>query len=144
MKIATLTGADWPYNSKKSRRAAACFFIDYCLTQIIVTRVITFSNIAFSRSTQTGYGNISPTNTFGRMFMIMYAIIGIPVNGILFAYLGEFFGSTVVIGDNDKMCYFKNTIFLFCSLLICIEDTGLTKKILTQIINHSNSISLHK
>lgn len=30
------------------------------------------------------------------MFMILYALIGIPVNGILFAYLGEFFGSTVI------------------------------------------------
>lgn len=27
--------------------------------------------------------------------MILYALIGIPVNGILYAYLGEFFGKTV-------------------------------------------------
>lgn len=44
-----------------------------------------------------GYGNISPNNTFGRIFMIFYALVGIPVNGILFAYLGDFFGKTVSI-----------------------------------------------
>lgn len=29
------------------------------------------------------------------MFMIFYALIGIPVNGFLFAYLGDFFGKAV-------------------------------------------------
>uniref|UniRef100_A0A336MPH0 CSON014885 protein n=2 Tax=Culicoides sonorensis TaxID=179676 RepID=A0A336MPH0_CULSO len=48
---------------------------------------------SFTVCSTVGYGNISPTNTFGRMFMILYALVGIPVNGILFAYLGEFFGS---------------------------------------------------
>lgn len=43
----------------------------------------------------TGYGNIAPTETFGRYFMIAYALIGMPVNGILYAYLGEYFGSRV-------------------------------------------------
>lgn len=43
-----------------------------------------------------GYGNIAPTQTFGRYFMILYALIGMPVNGILFAYLGEYFGSRVI------------------------------------------------
>jgi hypothetical protein len=42
-----------------------------------------------------GYGNISPHSDFGRIFMIFYAIIGLPVNAILFAYLGDFFGKTV-------------------------------------------------
>lgn len=42
-----------------------------------------------------GYGNIAPTTTFSRYFMIVYALIGMPVNGILFAYLGDYFGSKV-------------------------------------------------
>lgn len=42
-----------------------------------------------------GYGNIAPSNTIGRMFVIFYALIGIPVNGFLFAYLGDFFGKAV-------------------------------------------------
>lgn len=45
-----------------------------------------------------GYGNISPSSTLGRMFMIFYALIGIPMNGFLFAYLGDFFGKVVRIG----------------------------------------------
>lgn len=44
-----------------------------------------------------GYGNISPNNTFGRIFMIFYALVGLPVNAILFAYLGDFFGNTVIV-----------------------------------------------
>lgn len=50
---------------------------------------------AFIICSTVGYGNISPHNTFGRMFLIIYALIGIPVNGFLFAYLGDFFGKTV-------------------------------------------------
>lgn len=55
-----------------------------------------------------GYGNISPHNTFGRMFMIFYALIGIPVNGFLFAYLGDFFGKTVrTYTHTNKKSIFK-------------------------------------
>lgn len=43
-----------------------------------------------------GYGNISPNNTFGRIFMIFYALIGIPVSGILFSYLGDIFSKTYI------------------------------------------------
>ncbi|CRK99224.1 CLUMA_CG012564, isoform A [Clunio marinus] len=46
----------------------------------------------FTVSSTIGYGNLSPNNTFGRMFTIFYALIGIPVHAILFAYLGEFWG----------------------------------------------------
>lgn len=47
-----------------------------------------------------GYGNISPNNTFGRIFMIFYALIGIPVSGILFSYLGDIFSKTVRVSVN--------------------------------------------
>ncbi|XP_059479875.1 open rectifier potassium channel protein 1 isoform X1 [Neocloeon triangulifer] len=41
-----------------------------------------------------GYGNMAPT-TFGtRMFCIGYALVGIPLNGILLAGLGEYFSRT--------------------------------------------------
>ncbi|KAM7347804.1 open rectifier K[+] channel 1 isoform 1-T2 [Cochliomyia hominivorax] len=49
---------------------------------------------AFTVCSTVGYGNISPTTTLGRMIMIVYSVIGIPVNGILFAGLGEYFGKT--------------------------------------------------
>lgn len=42
-----------------------------------------------------GYGNITPSGTLGRYFMIGYALIGMPVNMILYTYLGEYFGSNV-------------------------------------------------
>ncbi|CRK98020.1 CLUMA_CG011389, isoform A, partial [Clunio marinus] len=51
---------------------------------------------AFTICSTIGYGNISPNNTFGRMFLIFYALIGIPVHTILFAYMGEFWGRTFV------------------------------------------------
>nr|CAD7260804.1 unnamed protein product [Timema shepardi] len=38
-----------------------------------------------------GYGNLVPTSALGRILMILYAIIGIPMNGILLTALGEFF-----------------------------------------------------
>uniref|UniRef100_A0A1B0GNB5 Potassium channel domain-containing protein n=1 Tax=Phlebotomus papatasi TaxID=29031 RepID=A0A1B0GNB5_PHLPP len=34
----------------------------------------------FTVISTVGYGNISPNSTFGRMFMILYAIIGLPIN----------------------------------------------------------------
>ncbi|XP_037935600.1 open rectifier potassium channel protein 1 [Teleopsis dalmanni] len=49
---------------------------------------------AFTVCSTVGYGNISPTTTLGRMIMIAYSMIGIPVNGILFAGLGEYFAKT--------------------------------------------------
>ncbi|XP_017870557.1 PREDICTED: open rectifier potassium channel protein 1 [Drosophila arizonae] len=49
---------------------------------------------AFTVCSTVGYGNISPTTFAGRMIMIVYSVIGIPVNGILFAGLGEYFGRT--------------------------------------------------
>ncbi|XP_058824873.1 open rectifier potassium channel protein 1 [Topomyia yanbarensis] len=51
---------------------------------------------AFIVCSTIGYGNISPNNTFGRIFMIFYALIGLPVNGFFFAYLGDFYGKTYI------------------------------------------------
>lgn len=44
-----------------------------------------------------GYGNLHPTTDPGRILMILYAIIGIPLNGILLTSLGQFFGAVVGI-----------------------------------------------
>lgn len=52
-------------------------------------------NFTIFFSLNIGYGNISPSTTTGRMFMIFYALIGIPMNGFLFAYLGDFFAKVV-------------------------------------------------
>ncbi|KAJ8972927.1 hypothetical protein NQ317_014877 [Molorchus minor] len=41
-----------------------------------------------------GYGNLVPTTMFTRTFMIFYALIGIPINGIVMVTLGEYFGKS--------------------------------------------------
>jgi len=44
----------------------------------------------------TGYGNLAPTNTFSRILMIFYGLIGIPMNGILLTQLGDFFSQVFI------------------------------------------------
>ncbi|KAF2905667.1 hypothetical protein ILUMI_00506 [Ignelater luminosus] len=41
-----------------------------------------------------GYGNLSPTTPFTRTFMILYGLIGIPINGMVVITLGDFFGKS--------------------------------------------------
>nr|CAI5832822.1 unnamed protein product [Callosobruchus analis] len=41
-----------------------------------------------------GYGNLAPTTTLTRTFMIIYGLIGIPMNGIIMVTLGEYFGKS--------------------------------------------------
>lgn len=41
-----------------------------------------------------GYGNLAPTTTFGRIFTIFYALVGIPINGFIMIALGDFFGKS--------------------------------------------------
>ncbi|XP_049795708.1 open rectifier potassium channel protein 1 [Schistocerca nitens] len=43
-----------------------------------------------------GYGNLSPTTDASRLLMIFYALIGIPMNGILLATLGDFYSRALV------------------------------------------------
>lgn len=70
---------------------------------------------AFTVCSTVGYGNISPTTTLGRMIMIAYSVIGIPVNGILFAGLGEYFGKTVIENVFEKSKVKQNiSIKFFC------------------------------
>lgn len=42
-----------------------------------------------------GYGHLAPESPTGRIFCILYALIGIPLNGIIFATLADFFASKV-------------------------------------------------
>lgn len=62
----------------------------YDVVVCVIKMIVSFHTLFFS-----GYGNISPNNTFGRIFMIFYALIGLPVNGFFFAYLGDMYGKTV-------------------------------------------------
>ncbi|GAB0094942.1 open rectifier potassium channel protein 1 [Sergentomyia squamirostris] len=63
----------------------------------------------FTVISTVGYGNISPNSTFGRMFMILYAIIGLPINIITLAELGNFFSRTFNKLHNRYKQYKKST-----------------------------------
>ncbi|XP_023954175.1 uncharacterized protein LOC112057847 isoform X1 [Bicyclus anynana] len=43
-----------------------------------------------------GYGNLAPTTHLSRILMIFYGLFGIPINGILLANLGEYFGLQLI------------------------------------------------
>ncbi|XP_011315332.1 open rectifier potassium channel protein 1 [Fopius arisanus] len=61
---------------------------------------------AYTVVSTIGYGNLAPTNSLGRILMIFYGLIGIPMNGILLAQLGEFF-SGVFIRAHQKYKSYK-------------------------------------
>lgn len=45
--------------------------------------------------TTVGYGNINPQTTIGRLFVIFYAVVGLPMNGIMFARFGQLYWDLV-------------------------------------------------
>lgn len=45
--------------------------------------------------TTVGYGNIIPQTLFGRLFVIFYALVGLPLNGIMFARFGQVYWDMV-------------------------------------------------
>ncbi|KAG5682182.1 hypothetical protein PVAND_011550 [Polypedilum vanderplanki] len=51
---------------------------------------------SFTVCSTVGYGNIYPTNSAGRLFLIFYGLVGLPVHAILFAYMGNFWGNTFI------------------------------------------------
>lgn len=60
---------------------------------------------AYTVVSTIGYGNLAPTNMLGRVLMIFYALIGIPMNGILLTQLGEFFGQVFVKAHKKYKSY---------------------------------------
>lgn len=72
----------------------------------------------------------------GRMLMIIYALIGIPINGILLAQLGEFFGQTFVTAVKRYKTYKQNQCDYSKKSLTSLEKRrfGLAMQILTYLI----------
>ncbi|XP_068970541.1 open rectifier potassium channel protein 1 [Bombus flavifrons] len=60
---------------------------------------------AYTVVSTIGYGNLAPTNMLGRILMIFYGLIGIPMNGILLTQLGEFFGHVFVKAHQKYKSY---------------------------------------
>ncbi|XP_076760976.1 open rectifier K[+] channel 1 [Xylocopa sonorina] len=60
---------------------------------------------AYTVVSTIGYGNLAPTSMLGRILMIFYGLIGIPMNGILLTQLGEFFGHVFVKAHQKYKSY---------------------------------------
>lgn len=60
---------------------------------------------AYTVVSTIGYGNLAPTNMLGRILMIFYGVVGIPMNGILLTQLGEFFGHVFVKAHQKYKSY---------------------------------------
>ncbi|XP_012278236.1 open rectifier potassium channel protein 1 [Orussus abietinus] len=60
---------------------------------------------AYTVVSTIGYGNLAPTNMLGRILMIFYGLVGIPMNGILLTQLGEFFGNVFVRAHQKYKSY---------------------------------------
>ncbi|KAK7071670.1 hypothetical protein SK128_027907 [Halocaridina rubra] len=54
----------------------------------------------FTVITTIGFGHMSPATPWGRIFCIVYATIGVPLNGIVIASLADLFSSKVI---NSRM-----------------------------------------
>lgn len=51
---------------------------------------------SFTVCSTVGYGNVKLESEASQIFVIFYALVGIPLNGFLFAYLGDFFGKVFI------------------------------------------------
>lgn len=58
--------------------------------------------VAVTVASTIGYGHLAPSTPTGRVFCIFFALVGIPLNGILFATLGNYFGSKRVKRPNKR------------------------------------------
>lgn len=63
-----------------------------------------------------GYGNLHPTTALSRVLMIFYAVIGIPLNGILLTSLAQFF-SNVFIRAHKKYKRYESRFGLAVDIL---------------------------
>lgn len=75
---------------------------------------------------------MAPTNTLSRILMIFYALVGIPMNGILLTQLGEFF-SRVFIKAYRKYKSYKQRQSSDCSSKKSIPFESKTMRLAAQI-----------
>ncbi|ODM98550.1 Open rectifier potassium channel protein 1 [Orchesella cincta] len=51
---------------------------------------------AFTVVTTIGYGHLSPSTSLSKSFMMLYALFGIPINGILLSGVGDYFSNKII------------------------------------------------
>ncbi|KAK3916115.1 Open rectifier potassium channel protein 1 [Frankliniella fusca] len=68
-----------------------------------------------------GYGNLAPTTMLSRLLMILYALVGIPMNGILLKSLADYFGHFFLrarkkyrMHQHDGMSLAGSILMYFC------------------------------
>ncbi|EFX86381.1 hypothetical protein DAPPUDRAFT_98013 [Daphnia pulex] len=89
------------------------FFILYLLLGAVVfmffespEEEIRSQELGNLRNVIYGYGHLAPSSAPGRLFCIFFALIGIPLNGILFAALGDHFGAKLVSRSSNRSTAF--------------------------------------
>ncbi|XP_026752699.2 open rectifier potassium channel protein 1 [Galleria mellonella] len=78
-----------------------------------------------------GYGNLAPTTHLSRILMIFYALFGIPINGILLANLGEYFGLQLI---SVYRKYKRRNVKRADNLSYCFNNLGMLGQIFLYLV----------
>lgn len=68
-----------------------------------------------------GYGNLAPTTPFSRILMIFYALVGIPMNGILLKSLADYFAHFFLRARDKYRAHHHNPMSLAGSILMYVS-----------------------
>ncbi|XP_053608919.1 uncharacterized protein Ork1 [Plodia interpunctella] len=78
-----------------------------------------------------GYGNLAPTTHLSRILMIFYGLFGIPINGILLANLGEYFGLQLI---SVYRKYKKRNMRRADNMSYCFTNLGMLGQIFLYLV----------
>lgn len=98
---------------------------------LFLSRFITIIDIIIFN--YSGYGNLAPTNMLSRILMIFYALIGIPMNGILLTQLGEFFSRVFIKAYRKYKTYKQRQSCDYSSKKAIPPETRKTMRLAAQI-----------
>ncbi|KAH8027571.1 hypothetical protein HPB51_007121 [Rhipicephalus microplus] len=72
------------------------FYNSFFFAITVVTTIGKTSGLLFL--TKFGYGHLAPSTAWGRVFCVLYAVVGVPMTGILLAGIGDHFARGMVRG----------------------------------------------
>ncbi|XP_003705402.1 TWiK family of potassium channels protein 7 [Megachile rotundata] len=95
------------------------------LPPIVTERWSVFQAIFFASTVVTtiGYGNVVPSTSWGRLFCILFAFVGIPLTLIVIADLGKLFAAAVV-----KIGLAVKSKLPFCFSIPCVPANSTGRK----------------